>query len=42
MLFAERISSSIHSRLSSGASGSSNTNRSGIVGCTQMVLRPRG
>ena len=42
VLFAERIRSSIQVRLSSGASGSSNTNRSGIDGCSQSVLRPRG
>ena len=39
---AEFASSSIHSRLSSVGSGSSKTNRSGIAGCNQIVLRPRG
>ena len=41
VLLAERIRSSTHSRLISGASGSSNTKRSGMVGCSQIVLRPR-
>ena len=40
--FAERMSSSIHAWLSSGGSGSSNTNRSGMLGWSHSVLRPVG
>ena len=39
---AEWARSSIHCRLSSAGSSLSKTNRNGIDGCNQIVLRPAG
>ena len=42
LALAEPTSSSIHARLIAGGSGSSKTKRSGMDGCSQIVLRPVG